>query len=874
MERDEAPLLAQHGASAAAPDPEHGGDYEILRELGRGGMAIVYLARQRGSGALVALKVVHEKYADDPEARARLAREARTISRLRHPNIVPLLGTAQLEDGSIALVTRYVDGASLREVLRRDGALPLDRVEEILRDVASALSHAHLHGIVHRDVKPENIFLEREGGRAMLADFGSARAADSDAHLTMTGVAIGTPAYMSPEQIDAVPLDGRSDLYSLGLVGWEMLGGVRPWAGESLYSVLHRQKHEALPAVLDVRPDATPNLRYAVEGVLIKSPEQRLQSADELLEQLADAPAAVARRPALDAAIAADRAASHGDATPTVTFRRPVDVTALPAAHGGRRRRRSLIAVLAVLFVAFGALIAWRFDRSLLPIRTATAPAPDSSRARPAGEHALAAPAAGGGTGGESIAGTALADSTVASSGPAPAAASGDVAAILRPLDSTADDRVDLGDAEDTARPRPAGGRSEPSVPPRTTSSGGAVALPESVITPAPPPTPPQSGAATPAESAQGSGGAPAAPAAREAPDAPAVSARMRIVAGGTHTCALAADGTAFCWGGNGSGQLGDGSTTRRADATRVSSGVRFRALSAGIGHTCGISFDGDAYCWGDNDRGELGIGTTDSRAWPVRVARLSNVRQIGTGMAHSCALSAGGIVSCWGSNSRGQLGDGTLLDRARPASVRAPGAFTDLAVGWNHSCAIAGGRAYCWGDNGAGQLGDGSTTARVAPVPVAGGITFTDVAAGGSHSCGIDSSGALYCWGQNTSGQLGDGATADHSQPVRVVGDQRWASVTLGSVHSCALTRDGQAWCWGRNLYGQLGDGTTANRSTPVRVLGGHTFVALNANGAHTCGTTTSGESFCWGYNIAGQLGDGTRSQRSRPTYVEKPNG
>src|SRR3970040_1014052 len=236
-------------------------DYRLMGELGRGGMAVGFWTRVRDLGREVAVKVVRPRFAADEEAVARLAREARTVAQLEHPNIVGVYSIRHLADRSVALVMQLIPGRTLKQAVTEDGPFDAARAEQVLRDVARALAYAHRAGVVHRDVKPENIFLDATSGRAMLSDFGVARVMDAPTELTATGTTIGTPTYMAPEQIDGVNLDGRSDLYSLGMVGWEILTGQRPWAGESLYSVIYRQKHDQLPPLDTLRggnPPGTP----------------------------------------------------------------------------------------------------------------------------------------------------------------------------------------------------------------------------------------------------------------------------------------------------------------------------------------------------------------------------------------------------------------------------------------------------------------------------------------------------------------------------------------------------------------------------------------------------------------------------------------
>ncbi|MGH7720595.1 MAG: serine/threonine-protein kinase, partial [Gemmatimonadaceae bacterium] len=205
-------------------DPDDGGfppelealgrEYEFLREIGAGGMAAVYLARERSGGRLVAIKAIRRRYLEDEEALSRFDREARVVAELHHPHIVETYAVRRTGEKTIAIVMQHLPGGTLRKVLQRDGAFPFDRATSVLRDVAEALRYAHGRGVVHRDVKPENIFLEEETGRALLSDFGIARPmVESDDQLTMVGAAIGTPTYMAPEQIDGLPLDERSDVY-------------------------------------------------------------------------------------------------------------------------------------------------------------------------------------------------------------------------------------------------------------------------------------------------------------------------------------------------------------------------------------------------------------------------------------------------------------------------------------------------------------------------------------------------------------------------------------------------------------------------------------------------------------------------------------
>ncbi|MET0396056.1 MAG: serine/threonine-protein kinase, partial [Longimicrobiaceae bacterium] len=338
---------------------EFGPEFEILRPLGRGGVSVVYLARDRMLGRTVAIKVIDDRYLGDAEALDRFRREARLLAQLQHPCIVPVHAARRLADGRVALVMQHMEGPTLRELIRREGPLPFARAVQVLRDVADALAYLHRRGIVHRDVKPENIYVDPDGAHAFLADFGIAKPLDGDSGLTLTGVVLGTPTYMSPEQIDGAWLNGQSDLYSLGLVGWEMLTGKRPWGGETLYTVIYKQKHEYLPLLEQLRPGIPEPLRVAVERALLKDRALRWPGADAFLQQLggpAPAASAPADGPAAAAPLPALPAPAEEDAL-TTAFRPAVQVDEVWRATAAgveqrthaRRRRTAVLATVAAL---------------------------------------------------------------------------------------------------------------------------------------------------------------------------------------------------------------------------------------------------------------------------------------------------------------------------------------------------------------------------------------------------------------------------------------------------------------------------------------------------------------------------------------------
>ena len=259
----------------ATLDVALGGQYVIQRLLGRGGMGAVYLAVERSLERLVAVKVLAPEVAGAPAHRERFRREALVAARLSHPHIVPLYAFGEAR-GLCYYVMGYVRGESLAERLKREGPLPCEAVRRVLAELGDALDYAHRRGVVHRDIKPANILLDDESGRALLADFGIARSPDAAERLSMSGVAVGTPHYMSPEQaLGSAGLDGRSDIYSLGVLGYVMLTGREPFTGENAQQVAYAHVTREPPPLLGAVPDTPAELAAAVTRCLAKDPADR-----------------------------------------------------------------------------------------------------------------------------------------------------------------------------------------------------------------------------------------------------------------------------------------------------------------------------------------------------------------------------------------------------------------------------------------------------------------------------------------------------------------------------------------------------------------------------------------------------------------------
>jgi eukaryotic-like serine/threonine-protein kinase len=277
------------------------GQYELEREIGRGGMGIVYLGRDLKLDRAVAIKTLPPHLANDAAVRERFLREARTAAHLSHPNIVPIYRADEI-DGHVFFVMGYVDGPSVAELVRDAGPQDARDVLRVMHDVAVALGYANEHGVVHRDVKCENILLDRTAKRAMVTDFGIARLAEA-APLTATGQVLGTVYYMSPEQVAGERLDGRSDLYSLGVVGFYALAARFPFDATMASAVLIAHVNKAPPPVLTVVPGAPRALAEIIDRCLAKDPNARFQSGDELAAALIRVEGEVARDAARAAAI-------------------------------------------------------------------------------------------------------------------------------------------------------------------------------------------------------------------------------------------------------------------------------------------------------------------------------------------------------------------------------------------------------------------------------------------------------------------------------------------------------------------------------------------------------------------------------------------
>lgn len=303
-----------------------------------------------------------------------------------------------------------------------------------------------------------------------------------------------------------------------------------------------------------------------------------------------------------------------------------------------------------------------------------------------------------------------------------------------------------------------------------------------------------------------------------------------RLATGFYHTCGVTSDGTAYCWGLNDRGQLGDGGTETRPTPASVAGTHAFESLAAGGRTACGITEDDALLCWGG---GLVRVDGTsvDELTTPTHVAAEHRFALAATNGSHTCGVTTAGATYCWGLNSHGQLGVesvdsicGSSPCTPEPQEVSSAPPFVDLAVGPDFSCGLtAGGAAYCWGGNERGQLGDGTRTGRWEAMPVAGGHSFTRLEADRDRACGLDGAGLLHCWGRDRSGFGNGGDPVEVDEPVPGAARLTFTEITIGLSSQCGVAPSGVTWCWGSNFKATLGNGR-ADRigvtTTPTRVV------------------------------------------------------
>jgi alpha-tubulin suppressor-like RCC1 family protein len=354
----------------------------------------------------------------------------------------------------------------------------------------------------------------------------------------------------------------------------------------------------------------------------------------------------------------------------------------------------------------------------------------------------------------------------------------------------------------------------------------------------------------------------------------------VKVAAGGTHSCALTDEGAAYCWGADYFGNLGNGTALTepqlRASPVEMPAGVRFTTISVGGGHSCALATDGRAYCWGPDLHGEVGDGApAEPRHAPVPVAAPAGTtfQRISAGLAYTCGVTSRGQVYCWGVDRWNVLGHGGRVsgDQPAPLEVVLPAGvgFTEISAGHSSTCGIGdNGRAYCWGmDEEWGGLGDGREL-RVggvsSPVEVLlpAGVVAVAIASGAYHGCLLAASGKVYCWGHDQDGQLGNGpgVSVTWFAPAEVpLPGLSFTALSVGAEHTCALEAGGTLYCWGNEYLGRLGTrGERYSGQTPAAPAGERTYTSVSAGHTHTCAADADGRAYCWGEGAGGKMGNG----------------
>lgn len=404
----------------------------------------------------------------------------------------------------------------------------------------------------------------------------------------------------------------------------------------------------------------------------------------------------------------------------------------------------------------------------------------------------------------------------------------------------------------------------------------------------------------------------------------------VAVGAGGSFTCALSGSQQISCWGTNGTGQLGDGTTSGKSSPTPLSGGISdWASFDVGTNHSCAIRQDGSVWCWGTNARGQIGDGTNNNATSPVMADAgpwlsvsagseftcavkgdhtlwcwgLDTSRQLGdgkttnssvpvqektlatdwasvsAGSAFACAVKLDGSRWCWGTNSLGQGGDTTTTSITQPTMVDAETTWGSIAAGDFASCALrADGTLWCWGDGSNGQTGQpGAEGPLLAPAQVGTASDWTAIASGQRFACGLQKDGRVSCWGTAARAALGLGYVSDRSDPTPAGAGTDWAEVAVQLDDGCAIKVNGDLSCWGRNAYGALGDGTQVARTTPVPVGAGTAWKHVALGRTHTCGIGTANGSdgvFCWGFDSNGEQGNGsgTTTPQLTPAPISAP--
>ena len=339
------------------------------------------------------------------------------------------------------------------------------------------------------------------------------------------------------------------------------------------------------------------------------------------------------------------------------------------------------------------------------------------------------------------------------------------------------------------------------------------------------------------------------------------------IEVGDFHTLALDKDNNLWAWGGNGTGQLGDGTTTNRTSPTKIETGITFVQLSAGHTHSAGIDNEGKLWTWGCNGEGQLGDGTTNDKMIPQKIMKDKTFKKVIASDYSTLAIDINDEIWRWGEFYTYNAGWKSFSESPQKLDFKIE---YSLISGNSHYLFLdKQKKLWSWGRNSTGQLGDGTTTERTNPIQIKPEKQFTQVSAGYGFSLTIDEEGNLWTWGKNDYGQLGNGTKSYKKVPEQIKQGIKFAQVSAGNSHSLAVDYEGNLWTWGNNGSGQLGDGTTNNRVVPQKIMNGTKFKKVYARYFSSLAIDINGNIWSWGNNGWAELGDGTTTDRLTPVQI-----
>lgn len=703
--------------------------------LAQGGMGVVELVRRTEGrfARLYAIKRPHPELRHDPNLRAMFLDEGRVGGLIRHAHVVSVLDVGEDDQGPYLLMD-YIEGISasalIQDAIARDRRLSLPLCLAIVAQAARGLHAAHelrgsdggSLGLVHRDVSPQNIVIGYDG-TVRVTDFGIAKVY-GNANRTSTGILKGNVGYMSPEQLRFREPDRRSDLFSLGVVLYELLAGRRLYLADETNTAAVRILEEPAPDIGEIRNDVTPELTGLMFELLAKDPAMRPPDAQQVVQRL-EAILSAFEAEAGPFDLAAYIVGEFGDRRAQVAEAIAVaeqQLSIVPAADvkaAPPRRRASLLVLIAVA-AAIGVGLAVK------NVRTTVAP--------------VVGPSAGT-WGGLWLGGW----HSCASRG-----------RDLRCWGKNNEGQLGDGGTINQAISRQVSGVSD-----IVSMAGGAF---HSVAVR-------RDGAVFGwGRNEDGELDGIGVEGTLEARALSGFSDAVEVAAGEKFTCVRRATGRVTCFGS----RLDVKGTLVRfptADVPGIGDAVQ---IAAGGESSCALRRGGAVVCFGRNDNGQLGDGSTTSSDVPVVVSGITDAVQVAVGGRFACALRSGGGVMCWGDNDDGQLGvPSTLPIRAQPAPMPGLQDIAQVALMSSSGCALRrGGQVVCWGRGDWGNLGDGTASpsaSRPDPRPVLGLTDATFLAAGGVHVCARLSAGQIVCWGDNANGQLGEGTLEQRSRPVSV---------------------------------------------------------------------------------------------------------